>query len=113
MATPEDTIAAIGYDPADPPMMRCGHAANATRDTVDGPKPCCAICAGIGGLGGDEVADERPSLEGRTMRCTYATGRDGKGHQPATVPSRWGAAFFEYRPDKATDRYYCGCWGWD
>jgi hypothetical protein len=59
------------------------------------------------------VADERPSLEGRTMRCTYATGRDGKGHQPATVPSRWGAAFFEYRPDKATDRYYCGCWGWD
>lgn len=21
--------------------------------------------------------------------------------------------FFEARPDKETDSYYCGCWGWD
>lgn len=108
---PSATRDALPYDPHDPPMMRCGHAANAHRNHADGTKtPVCAMCLGIGDLGGDEVMPERPSLEGREMKCTYLRTRNGREHTP--MPSRWNAAFFEHRPDDDYDRYYCGCYGW-
>ena len=88
------------YDVHNPPMMACGHAANAL--TTDG-HPSCAICVGIH-LGATVVADEKPSLEGRTASCSYC--RD-------TVPSKWGLPFFSYRADSSTDLFYCGCRGWD
>ena len=96
----------ITYDPHDPPLMECGHTANA----CDGEGlPVCVICFGI--VDGAKTVVERPSLDGRTMICSYRHGRGGKVHEP--TPSKWGAAFFEYRPDDEHDRFYCGCWGWD
>lgn len=76
------------------PMMKCGHAANATCEG----KPCCVIC------GEHTVDDNPPSLEGRTAKCYCGTS------EPSD-PSR--LAFFEYLPNKPHDKFYCGCDGWN
>lgn len=52
--------------------------------------------------------EERPSLDGRKAICTQHKGGDSK-----PVASSWTLPFFEYRPERETDSYYCGCWGWD
>jgi hypothetical protein len=80
-----------------PPMMKCGHAANATMDG----KPACAICAGLTPLA-TVVDDAPPSLEGRIARCTYC------GKEQPSSPDLW---FFSANPDREHDYYYCGCWG--
>ncbi len=79
-------------------LMKCGHAANARDEKGN---PCCVICFGMPGW--NEVDSNPPNLEGRLARC-------GCGR---TVPSNLNLPFFEHRPDKATDSYYCGCKGWD
>ena len=120
-----------------PPMMECGHAANATTQTG---APACAICSGPDAL---TVSTRSIDLTGRYASCTCGT----------TVPSSLGLAFFEYqgegsgdavslckcgyhaiahgeinprtkrpgitdheftpRGGRETDRFYCGCRGWD
>ena len=86
------------------PMMKCGHTANATSED----KPCCVICAPK--KEAFQISLD-PDLTGRMMKCSYTRGRNGETHKP--VPSKLTAAFFEYRPDREFDEYYCGCWGWD
>lgn len=90
------------------PMMACGHAANAKRTASKGvkhdpPLPCCAICDCA------EIAAIQPDLSGRIARCSYY-GRKCKSEQPS-VPGK--LAFFEHRPAKDFDVFYCGCFGWD
>jgi len=85
------------------PMMKCGHAAN-SRDQYG--NPTCVICVGIV-AGAVVVAEDQPNLEGRMMICHYKP----SGH--ADCPSDTSGAFFEYRPNEATDTFYCGCKGWD
>lgn len=80
------------------PLMRCGHAANATRNG----EPVCVICIGIN-PGATTPADP-PDLDGREALCIYC-GR--------TTPSTTRLAFFEHRPCHDQDRYYDGCFGWD
>lgn len=75
------------------PMMKCGHAANAT---VNG-KPACAICMC------EEIA-KTPDLTGRFAKCPFC------GHE---TESNINLPFFEYRPNDEYDRYYDGCFGWD
>ena len=85
-------------------LMKCGHVAQA-KDQHD--HPCCAICAGITPAAFEverELTHPTDGLEGRKAECPYC-GR--------TTDSRWTLPFFEYRPDKETDSYYCGCFGWD
>jgi len=63
------------------PMMKCGHAANATRE--DGSH-CCAICSP------DDKAyilAHTPDLTGRQARCSCMR----------LTPSSTDLAFFEYR----------------
>jgi hypothetical protein len=83
------------------PMMKCGHAANATDGKTG--KPCCVICIGI--KPGADIVDDVPSLEGRFAVCSY--GNHGK------VPSSTNLAFFSHKPNAPFDDYYCGCRGWD
>ena len=88
------------------PMMKCGHAANATCSQSHGvkydpPVPSCAICSCI------EVADEAPNLEGRMAHCAYFKTCNTE------KPSALNLAFFEHKPEEEHDRYYCGCHGWD
>ena len=88
------------------PMMKCGHAANATTKDGEGNSvPCCVICTGID-PGAMEIDGSPPSLEGRTARCPY---RDC----PSERPSSPDLAFFEMKSDKDHDVYYCGCRGWN
>lgn len=75
-------------------LMKCGHTANAT---VNG-KEMCTICDCF------EEADEMPSLEGRRAKCIYCN---------HTVKSSYDLPFFKYQPIYASDRFYCGCRGWD
>lgn len=117
---------------ADTPMMKCGHAANATLRLGDGTNaPTCVICAGIASVGDDykTVDQAPPSLEGRISRCSYYKPSFkcscGKDHCPPTrherhggrygsvVPSSSELPFFEHRPSDDFDRHFCGCWGWD
>jgi len=79
------------------PMMKCGHAANATTNG----KPCCVICSPSNGW--DEV-DTSIDIQGRQAKC---------GSCNSTKPSSTSLAFFEHRPDKPLDSYYCGCKGWN
>ena len=84
-------------------MMKCGHAANASR-MVDGePQPVCVICFGINPEAAT-VAEEPPSLEGRMSRCLDC-GR--------TTPSNSNLPFFRHQPEEAEDTHYDGCRGWD
>lgn len=75
-------------------LMKCGHTANA--ETYDG-RPYCIIC-------GCEEIMPKPDLTKRKARCSFC----GK-----EVDSDYNLPFFEYRKDKETDSYYCGCGGWD
>ena len=90
------------------PMMKCGHAANATSHG----SPVCAICAGL--TLDAEIIVDTPDLTGRQARC-------GCGR---LVSSSVDLAFFEYlgpgsgsavktRGPQQYDRFYCGCRGWD
>lgn len=94
-----------------PPMMACGHSANAELTavggvTLDTPVACCAIC------GCTDLAPAAPDLTGRTARCSYRTRRDGR---PCTSeqPSSTRLAFFTHHPEREHDEFYCGCWGFD
>ena len=82
------------------PMMKCGHVANAVDK--DG-SPCCAICAGYT-PDAFIVEDKEIDLTGRKAKCSYCGSlKDSSPDLP----------FFEYRPDRTFDRFYCGCGGWD
>lgn len=84
------------------PMMKCGHAANATDESGN---PICVICALID-PGSTVVDDNPPDLSGRMARCWYRSCR-------STTPSNPDLAFFEHRPKDPYDTYYCGCLGWN
>lgn len=91
-----------------PPMMKCGHQANAHHD--DG-KPVCAICIG-NRADATTVDDSPPDLSKREAYCTQCgrtTPSDGSGmkHMYLYLP------FFAHRPQQARDEFYCGCHGWD
>ncbi len=83
------------------PLMKCGHAANATNGRG---LPSCAICAGL--TPDAEQIAETPDLTGRMASCFTQRCK-------SFVPSSLDLPFFEYRPDKAEDKFYCGCLGWD
>jgi hypothetical protein len=46
-------------------------------------------------------------VEPRKARCTYFV------TCKAETPSREGLPFFEQKPDREHDSYYCGCYGWE
>ena len=75
-------------------IMKCGHTANATCDG----KPCCVICSCF------EIDNDRPCLDNRIAKCSEC------GHE---TQSNYNLPFFQYRKDKDSDEYYCGCHGWD
>lgn len=85
----------------DNPMMKCGCAANAEATRRDGrelnpPLPCCAIHDCI------EIAETKPSLEGRKACCSYGKHR--------IVDSSWSLAFFEYHgPGSPSAEHQCVC----
>ena len=106
MLIPVTNEGANGMLPQDPPMMRCGHAANAEQATPwagrGTTRPFCVICAPLSTA--FQVWEPEPGyLEGREARC-------GCGR---TVPSRSTLGFFEYLEGAERDRFYCGCRGWD
>lgn len=59
----------------------------------------------LGKYGNCEGFEADEVLEGRTARCCYGCGSYDN--------SRPSLPFFEYRPDREYDTYYCGCYGWD
>lgn len=80
-------------------LMACGH----TAQGIDGAgRPVCVICVQIDPRAEQPV--EPPDLIGRVARCSYCKYEE---------PSALDLPFFEYRPNQATDTYYCGCRGWD
>lgn len=90
---------------AEPKLMKCGHTATGTYTDKNGnEQPCCVSCSGIV-AGANEVAEQEPDLTGRIAKCNY-----GCGSQSA---SSLRLPFFEHKPNLETDRYYCGCYGWD
>ena len=83
---------------SDRPLMKCGCVAQG-EITAPGPtRPVCVIhdC--------DVPADVQPDLTGRTASCSLCDNQ---------APSSLDLAFFEYHPDWNTDRFYCGCRGFD
>lgn len=93
-----------------PPLMACGHAANATTQAG---QPVCAICVGIDS--GSRTPAAVPDLTGRQAVCSYANGRSPHrpGDYPSPSPSTLNLPFFKHRPSQDTDTFYCGCFGWD
>jgi len=87
-------------------LMACGHTAQGQRQ--DGSE-VCVICVGSH-PGADVPASTTPDLTGRKAVCG--------SHRGPTPAAGWPdsslrLAFFEYRPLRNNDEYYCGCWGWD
>ncbi len=80
-------------------LMQCGHSANAVDENN---KPCCAICAGIHSLAAKTVVKIPKGLKKRSAICVYC------GHMSR---SSTNLPFFEYRPSKEKDSFYCGCRG--
>lgn len=85
-------------------LMACGHVAQA----VDGKtgKPGCIFCFPNpkSTIVKRTIENMTDGLEGRKARCAWCNKK---------TDSRWDLAFFEYKPDKEYDEYYCGCGGWD
>lgn len=81
--------------------MKCGCAASGV-DTKTG-KPVCCVHSGL--TPDAAIVAPTPDLTGRFAHCAYGP--------HARVPSSTDLAFFEHRPDKPEDIYYCGCYGWD
>lgn len=80
-------------------LMKCGHIAF----TENNQNPI--ICDRCGCMNIDkEITNITTGLEGRMARCSEC-GRE--------TPSRWNLPLFTYEPDLNTDKYYCGCYGWD
>lgn len=78
-------------------LMKCGHTANALTNG----KPCCAIC--VPKREAFEIV-EGFDLKNRIAKCCYCS---KKRTSDLDLP------FFEYKPNKEFDEYYCGCYGWD
>lgn len=113
------------------PLMKCGHRAQGymskTYRGVTTPKiPACMICAGLSEEQPDPatVVVPEPDMTGRMARCAYYGSRTYKNEcdickkQPDQVChceqlSTDDLAFFEYKPDKPYDEFYCGCHSWD
>ena len=131
----------IAYDHLNPPMMACGHTANASNG--DG-SPSCIVCVGI--HPGAETVIEMPDLTGRMARCTcgkeapsdsrklafFESGllralsscsvcnyaaiahTDEVRARPHTRNTKLGDGHdFQPKDDPGHDYYYCGCRGWD
>ena len=83
-------------------LMKCGHTAQGVRE--DGSQ-VCVICIGIK-KGAEEVVPEEqvPNLSGRIAKCVYCR---------KVTSSELNLPFFEYKPARPLDWYYCGCRGWD
>ncbi len=84
------------------PLMKCGHAANGTIYGTD--VPCCVVCFGIN-PGAEEVDHDPPDLSAREAECLYCRRKKPSGGG--------GLPFFEHRPDRDCDSFYCGCRGWE
>lgn len=103
------------------PMMKCGHAANAS----DGAgRRICLICpTAAGSRETDPSVDltSRQAACSHTLRTGYAHDSEAvlraraRGETPrdGLVPSHSGLPFFKSCPGEPVDTYYCGCWGWD
>ena len=65
-----------------PPLMKCGHTANATDSKGN---PCCVICSGID-VGAVIVENSPPDISGRTAKCLQCK---------KEVPSDFSLPFFE------------------
>ena len=80
-------------------LMQCGHIGYA--QTKDG-KPYCLICDC------SKVAKDQSKISkvivGRKAKCMYCDKFEN---------SSYNLPFFQPRPDKDYDLYYCGCGGWD
>jgi len=86
------------------PIMKCGCVAMGSCSRLNGveynpPIPSCITHDCI------EVAPAAPDLTGRVATC----GLNCKSQRPSSLD----LAFFEYRPNREMDSYYCGCRGWD
>ena len=104
-----------------PPMMKCGHAANAVNARAGAPS--CAICAGLT-PDADAIDDAPPDLAGRTARCAhYGQVPAGRLHESnygcrrgetclCERPSSPELPFFAHQAGQPHDSFYCGCWGW-
>ena len=86
------------------PMMKCGHAANAS---VNG-KPVCAFCIGI--VSGAGEVDDRPVAKDRMAYCTYCN--SSHPSSPDLPFFGLGAMHLGERDD-TKDSFYCGCRGWE
>lgn len=76
-------------------LMECGHLGYGK--TMDN-KPYCIMCDC------DKVSDKVANLEGRIAKCSWC---DNKKESSYKLP------FFQYKPSKEYDEYYCGCGGWE
>lgn len=98
-----------------PPMMECGHVANASLllpVNEDDPVQVensrkgeikvhtCVICNNH--LVDKSSLSGKPPWEGREARCSCGD----------IVPSDGDLAFFKFRPHSEYDAYYCGHNGW-
>jgi len=85
-------------------LMKCGHAANGKDGNSN---PVCVICLGTT-PDARTVVQDNPNLTGRKARCTYYGGKC-----KSEIDSNFNLPFFNYRPDREYDEYYCGCYGWN
>lgn len=87
------------FDHLHPPLMECGHTANAEGKIPGGTfQPSCVIC------GCFTIADEQPDFTGRKAVCSYCKVEHDSSER---------LAFFRHQPEQDTDSFYCGCRGWD
>lgn len=81
----------LPYDPKAPPLMVCGHYANATGHTIDGPVPACAIH-------GETRIDTNPDHGNTEWYCPSCKRTSDK-------PDAFA--------DLSTGTHYDGCRGWN
>lgn len=81
-------------------LMKCGCVAQGVIAGTS--KPVCVVHFGL--TPDAEVVVPAPELAQRKAICPYCK---------SEKQSDLNLPFFEYRANEQTDRFYCGCRGWD
>lgn len=83
-------------------LMKCGHIAQAKTNLGE---PCCVLCVNDkNAFVIEKEVDSKEEIEGRRAKCSYC------GH---LTKSSYNLPFFEHRPEREFDSFYCGCGGGD
>lgn len=100
-----NNIGEVDYIQSDKPPGWCWRSVGPCKDFSTAKREMIEAMKKLGIITTNAERSRMMDLKFRTANCCYACGN--------TEPSQKFLPFFAERPERETDQYYCGCYGWD